>query len=153
MGNQVERIAVHRAAFQGVERPLVGMAVLLQAALDQDDQAGFATRGWAQQQQQATPHFGARARRLEVVHHPAQGSIDAVQLLLEQAGRRGVGRLVPGELAMFPAQHVPHVLMAVAGQQMRRCRQHFTEELPQVAAPADRLVFPGISFQGSDQGA
>ena len=91
---------MQRGALQRVQRALVGVAVFLQTALEQDHQGGLAAGGRAEQQQQATADVGAGARRLEVVDDAVQGGIDAVQLALEQAGRRGVG-LVPGSLRRY----------------------------------------------------
>ena len=68
----------------GVERAFVGMAVFLEAALQQDDDARLAARGRAEQQQQAAADFGAGAGRAEVVGDASERFVDAEELVLEQ---------------------------------------------------------------------
>ena len=57
--HEVQRRFVHRAAVDRVERAGVGVAVFLQAALEQDHHARLAARRRPEQQQQAPADFGA----------------------------------------------------------------------------------------------
>ena len=83
-GDEVERRLVHRRALQCVHRAFVGVAVLLEAALEQDRHRRLAARGRTEQQQQASADIGARGGGLEVVDDAAERLIDAEQLALEQ---------------------------------------------------------------------
>ena len=86
-GNEIQRILAQRRALDGVQRALVGAAVFLQAALQQNGQGRFAARRRAEQQQQSTADIGAGGGRLEVIDHARQRLVDAEQLALEQLAR------------------------------------------------------------------
>jgi hypothetical protein len=137
--HEVQRRLVHRAAVDAVERAGVGMAVLLQAALEEDHHARLAARGRAEQQQQAPANFGTRGRGLEVTDHPLDGVVDTVKLVLEQA----TAEVSAGVLEALGAHHVPDVLVAGAGDGARFGGEHGLQEAREGARPVRRAVLLG----------
>ena len=115
-GNEVQRILAQRRAADGVQRALIGAAVFLEPALEQDGERRLAAGGRPEQQQQAPPDVGAGGGGLEVVDHARQRLVDAEQLALEQLARALVLGGFGGCGAAVPAQHVPDVLVAGAGE-------------------------------------
>ena len=90
-GNQIQRRLVQRRALQRVQRAVVGVAVFLEPALEQDHERGLAARRRPEQQQQSSADVGARGRGLEVVDDALERAVDAEQLAGEQRGRRRLG--------------------------------------------------------------
>ena len=86
--DQIQRRLVQRRALQRVQRAVVGVAVFLEPALQQDHERGLAARRRPEQQQQPSADVGARGRGLEVVDDALERAVDAEQLAREQRGRR-----------------------------------------------------------------
>ena len=82
--DQVQRRLVHRAAVDCVQGTVFGMAVFLERMFEQNHEGRFTPRGWAEQQQQTPPDFGAGTGGLEIVGYPLECTVDAKQLVLEQ---------------------------------------------------------------------
>jgi hypothetical protein len=156
---QVQRRFVHRRALQRVHRTFVGVAVLLQATLEQDRHCRLAAGRGSEQQQQPAADVGARSSGLEVVDYAAERFVDAEQLALEQffgAGGltavgctavSGGGRIVLAE----PAEHVPQVFMAGARQLPPVARHDRAQELAECAGPVLRTVEPAVRAQCLDE--
>jgi len=141
MRNQVQRRLVHRAAVDRIERAGIGLAIGLEAALEQDDHARLAARRRPEQQQQASANFGTGARRLEVVEHATDRVVDAEELVLEElAAELAVGEALVESVG---AQHVPHVLMAGAYDALGIGAEHTLEEIGERAAPARGAMILG----------
>ncbi len=118
-GNQVQRRLVQRRALQRVQRAVVGVAVFLETALQQDHERRLAARRRTEQQQQASADVGARGRGLEVVDDALERAVDAEQLAGEQRGRRRLGSpgcTVHARRIAIRAEHVVDVLMRRARQ-------------------------------------
>ena len=121
--DQVQRRLVQRRALQRVQRAVVGVAVLLEAALQQDHERRLAARRRPEQQQQPSADVGARGRGLEVIDDALERAVDAEQLAGEQCGGRSarrcpVARSTARRVAIR-AQHVVDVLMRRARQLAR----------------------------------
>src|SRR5262249_31365400 len=105
---------------------------LLERALEQDYDAGFPARGRAQQQQQPAADFRAGGRSLEIIRQSFQRRVDSEQFVGEQVVARA---FIGTDLAALPAQHVPHVLVAVAGNAPWIAGNDFLEELAKGSGP------------------
>ena len=133
-----------RAALDAVERALVGVAVFLEPALEQYDDARFAAGGRTEQQQQASADFRARARRAEIVGEPLELVVDAEKIFGKQFVARGaVGALFDA----LPADHVPDVLVAAARDGARVGGKDLLDELGKSARPIGRPVLLGEGNQ------
>ena len=73
-----------RRSLDGVQRTLIGAAVLLEPALEENGEGRFAPRWRPKQQQQPSSDVRSGGRGLEVIDHPPQRLIDAEQLALEE---------------------------------------------------------------------
>ena len=85
--NEIQGRFAQRRALDRVQRALVGAAVLLEPALQQDRERRLAARGRPEQQQQPPSDVRAGRRRLEVVDHATERLVDAEQLALEELAR------------------------------------------------------------------
>ena len=92
VGRQVERIFLHRAAFDSIHRALVGARKLFESLLDQRDEGGFAAGGRAEQQQYSLAYLQPAGRRGEVFDDAVYGVVLSVHLVVEQR--------VPGAAAL-----------------------------------------------------
>ena len=100
---------MHRAAPDAVERAFVGIAVFLEPALEQDDDARFTACRRSEQQHQAASYFRAGARRAEVIGETLELFVDSEQVFAKQL----VAGFAAGTLFnALPADHVPDVLVA-----------------------------------------
>ena len=92
----MERVFLHRAVLDGVNRAGVRARVILQRLFDEGGDGGFAARGGAQQKQDALADFEAVGGRGEVLDDALDGVVLPVDLLVEQAvsGRAGFGGFV-----------------------------------------------------------
>jgi hypothetical protein len=135
--HEMQRRLVHRAAVDAVQRARLGMAVGLEAALEQDHHARLAARGRAEQQEQAPANLGAGARRLEIILHALQGLVDAEELV--------------GEELALGAHHVPHVLVARARDGARVSREYGFEELGESSGPVRGAMLLGELAQRTDE--
>src|SRR5687767_5400118 len=111
--HDVERGFVQWRAGERVHRTLVGVTVFLDPALQEYGHRGLAARRRAEQQQQPPTHVRAGGGTLEIIDDTAERRVDTEQLALEQCARTAVGI---GLAATEPAQHVPQVLVAAAGE-------------------------------------
>ncbi|KQX01338.1 hypothetical protein ASC94_01485 [Massilia sp. Root418] len=146
---QVQRRFVHGAAGHGVQRALGCLAVFFQAALEQNDEGGFAAGRRSQQEQQAAPDLRAGSCRLEVGADAGQCLVQAEQLPAEQiaAAVLAAVRIVAGPA---PAQHVPDVLVGVARHQGRGPGvpgHDVFNELAEGATPRLCAVAPRVGVQ------
>src|SRR5207245_123295 len=130
-----------------VECPGVGVAVFLEAALEEYHQARLAPRGRAQQQQQPSANFRAGARRLEVVDQPLYRVVDAVKLVLEQL----TAQPSLGVIEALGAHHVPDVLVAAARKPMRIGGKDGLEKLGEGPGPVRRAVLLAVVAEGPDK--
>jgi len=86
VGDQVERVFVHGAALDGVDRPLVGAGVLDQSPLEHVDDGGLTARDRTHQEQDPAADVQPSGGRMEVLLHQAlQRPFQAKQLLFEEA--------------------------------------------------------------------
>jgi len=130
--HQVQRRFVHRAAVDRIKRPGVGVAVLLQAPLEEDHERGLAAGGRPQQQKEPSANLGTRRGGLEIIDQTLDRVVDAVELVLEKL-------TAPASLAVveaLDAHHVPDILMAGTGDAARVGRENPFEEAGKVPGPA-----------------
>src|SRR4026208_2409291 len=93
--------------------------------------------GGRDQQQQPAADLGARGRGLEIVGDALEGIVDAVELVLEQS--------------LLRAHHVPHVLVARAGDAAAVDGEHALEEARERAGPVRGAVLFGKFGECADQ--
>ena len=82
--NEVQRALAQRRTPDGIQGTLIGAAVFLEAALQENGHRRLAAGGRAQQQQQAPANIRAGGGGLEVFHDTRQRLVDAEQLALEE---------------------------------------------------------------------
>src|SRR6185295_13023531 len=145
--HEVQGGFVHRAAVDAVQGPGVGVAVFLETPLEQDHHARLAARGRPEQQQQAPANLRAGARGLEVVDYPLDGVVDPVKFVLEELTAEPTLAVVE---ALGP-HHVPHVLMAGAGEAARVVREDLLEEAGESSLPVGRAVLLGEIVQRPEE--
>jgi len=80
----VQRLLVHRAGGDGVERAALAAAVVFEAALDQADDSGLAAADRPHEQEDALADLEPLGRRVEVFYDLLQGSIETVDFLVEE---------------------------------------------------------------------
>src|SRR6185312_13951408 len=112
--DEIEGTLPEWRALDGIECAIVRAAVLLETALEQDREGGFASRGRSEEQQQPPAHIRARSRGLEVFDDARERLVDTEQLALEELARLQGFRCLWIRALPMPAQHVPDVLMARA---------------------------------------
>jgi hypothetical protein len=135
---------VNRAALDAVNRAFLGVAVLFEAALQQDDDARFTAGGRSEQQKQASADFRAGARRPKVVGEPLELVVDAEKIFRKEFLTRGaVGSLFNA----LPADHVPDVLVAAASDRARIARQHLLDEFSKSSGPVCRPMLLGEGYK------
>ena len=144
-------ILAQRRAVDGVQRALVGAAVFLEPALQQDRQRRLAARGRPEQQQQPAADIGAGGGGLEVVDDARQRLVDAEQLALEQLARAHALGGVRLAGAAVPAQHVPDVFVAACAPAPPDWRAGCWREIAEGAFPALRAVQAAEGAQGLDE--
>jgi hypothetical protein len=106
--------------------------------------------------------IGEPCGRLEVVNDAAERLVDAEQLAFEQflrarglavavavGGRRAGGG--HGVVLAEPAEHVPQVFVAGAGELAAAAGQHGPQELTERAGPVLCAVEPAVRAQGLDE--
>ena len=121
-GNQIERDLAQRRALDRIQRPLIGAAVFLEPALEQDRQRRLAARGRPEQQQQPPADVGAGGGGLEVVDDARQRLVDAEQLALEQLARALASRWRPAVRRDRASAACPRCIRGWSGRAPRRCR-------------------------------
>jgi hypothetical protein len=114
--HDVKRRLVQRGARESVDRAGVGMAVFLDAALQENRHRRLAAGGRTEQQEKTPTDVRARGRALEIIDYSRKRRIDPEQLALEKRARAAVGL---GLAATEPAEHVPEVFVAGAGEYAR----------------------------------
>jgi hypothetical protein len=92
------------------------MAVFLDAALQENGHRRLAAGGRTEQQEKTPTDVRARGRALEIIDYSRKRRIDPEQLALEKRARAAVGL---GLAATEPAEHVPEVFVAGAGEYAR----------------------------------
>src|SRR3989442_4760743 len=137
--DEMQRRLVHRAAVDRVERARVGLAIGLEAALEQDHHARLAARGRPEKQQEPAADFGAGARRLEVIDDTRDRVVDSKELVLEKL----TAELAADVVETVGAQHVPGVLLARAHDTLGIGAEYAFEEFRQRAVPARGAVILG----------
>src|SRR2546430_8981070 len=140
-----------RRAADGVQRALVGAAVFLEPALEQDRERRLAAGGRTEHQQQPPADIGSGGRGLVVIDDTRQRLIDTKELALEQLARAHVLGSVGLRGAPMPAQHVPDVFMTGAGERHRMAGQDVGQKLTERAFPALGAVQAAEGAQGIDE--
>ena len=84
MGHKIQGVFVLRAVRNRVYRPLIGLRIDLEPALEQNDKLAFPRRRRTVEEQHTPPHVRAHSRRLKILHHPRQGFVDPKQVLLKE---------------------------------------------------------------------
>ena len=84
MRDEMQGVFVLRAVGNGVHGPGVGVRIVLQPTLEQDDQLAFPGRRRTVEQQDAPPDIRAHGGRFKIFHHSGQGFIDTEQIMLEE---------------------------------------------------------------------
>ncbi len=85
VGDQVERLLVHWTAGDGVDRPVVGPGVALQAALEEADDRRLAAADGAHQEEDALADLEALGGGVEVLGDLIERLLDAVDVVGEEA--------------------------------------------------------------------
>jgi hypothetical protein len=131
-----------------VQRAGIGVAVLLDAALEQDDKRGLTSRRRPEKQEQPASDLGSGARGLEIVDEPLEGLVDAEQFVLEK--RTAEATLVVR--VALRADHVPDILVAAAADALRIRGYDRFEEFAKRAGPVGGTMILAEFVQGTEKG-
>ena len=114
VGDEMEGLLVLGAIGDRVQRSLPGPAVLLKAPLEADDQLALSRRGrTVKEQEHPPPDVRTKCGRLEILHHLAEGVVDAKEVIGEEVVPLPVVLLV--KLDTGPLDHVVEALVGRPG--------------------------------------
>ena len=84
MRHEIQGVFVLRAVRDRVYRPLIGLRIDLEPALEQNDKLTFPRGRWTVEEEHTPPNIRAHSCCFKILHHPRQGFVDPKQVMLKE---------------------------------------------------------------------